>query len=90
MKHSNFTNSQILQVSSFIQEYMVKNNINELSADQCAEILAKNNILSNQVGPKPGFNFRQMLRDGRDGLIDKIEGMHQNRPDCKWRVLKIK
>jgi hypothetical protein len=48
--------------------------------------LANNNILSNQIDPKPGFNFRQMLRDGRDGLIDFVEGAYQESPNKKWYI----
>ena len=45
-----------------------------MTADECAQLLADNNILLNNVGPKPGFNFRQMLRDGSDELIPLVKG----------------
>ena len=87
---SDFTNKQVSLVSDFIQKYMREINIDLLSADECAEILAKNYILTNTVGPKPGFNFRQMLRDGRDGVIDMVEGASQLRPNTRWRISKLK
>ncbi|SFW76579.1 hypothetical protein SAMN02927921_04135 [Sinomicrobium oceani] len=86
MSKSRFDNSQVKQVSDFLQGYMRKKRINNLSADECALLLNENNILSNRIGPKPGFNFRQMLRDGRDGLIDMVEGATQERPNTKWII----
>ncbi len=85
---SDFNNNQVAQVSSFLQNYMHKNNIASMSADECADLLAKNKILPNNIGPKPGFNFRQMLRDGRDKLIDLVEGAYQARPKTKWTIFK--
>lgn len=90
MKKSNFNNSQVKKVSNFLQDYMRKNNINSLSADESASLLAKNDILSNEVGPKPGFNFRQMLRDGRENIIDLVDGAYQERPKTKWIINKAK
>ena len=29
------------------------------------------------IAPKSGFNFRQMLRDGRDDLINLVDGAFQ-------------
>lgn len=86
---SDFTNQEVDRVSSFLQEYMKQNKIKVMSADDCASLLDENNILSNQVGPKPGFNFRQMLRDGRDGLITKVEGVYQERPNTKWHIYSV-
>ncbi|HOF92377.1 MAG: hypothetical protein WBI34_00340 [Tenuifilaceae bacterium] len=83
---SNFDNQQVKRVSEFVQKYMRDNKIDKMSADECAEILASNGILSNTVGPKPGFNFRQMLRDGRDGIIDLVDGAYQVRPKAKWII----
>ena len=85
---SNFTDKQVKQVSDFLQSYMFHNNIKSLSADECAELLAKDNILPNNIGPKPGFNFRQMLRDGRDQLIDLVTGAYQERPKTKWTIFR--
>ncbi len=85
---SNFTNKQVKQVSNFLQNYMQHNNINSMTADECAELLASNNILPNDIGPKPGFNFRQMLREGRDKLIDLVEGAYQERPRTRWIIFR--
>ena len=83
---SNYEEKLVNDISFFLQVYMKKNNLNSLTADECAELLAKNNLLSNKIGPKPGFNFRQMLREGRDGLIPQIEGVYQERPNTKWII----
>ena len=85
---TDFTNNQVKQVSEFLQNYMDKNNIDSMTADQCADLLAENSILTNTVGPKPGFNFRQMLRDGRDKFINLVEGAFQERPKTKWTIYK--
>ena len=82
-----FNNNQVMQVSKFLQDYMHRNNIVSMTADECADLLAKNNILPNNIGPKTGFNFRQMLRDGRDKLIDLVEGAYQERPKKKWTII---
>lgn len=86
---SDFTNADVERVSSFLQSYMNHNNISSLTADECADLLAKEKILSNMIGPKPGFNFRQMLRDGRDGKINLVKGAYQERPRTKWLISKI-
>lgn len=88
MKTSEFTNDQVKEVSEFLQGYMQKNRISLITADECADLLAENNILPNNLGPKPGFNFRQMLRDGRDGYIDLVKGAYQERPKTKWIIMK--
>ena len=89
MKQSTFNNELVKEVSVFLQDYMKRNNISILSADECAELLAKNSILPNDVGPKQGFNFRQMLRDGRDKKIDLVTGAYQQRPKTKWTINNI-
>ncbi len=85
---SDFNNYQVKQVSDFLQNYMIENSIEFLTADQSAGLLAKNNILSNNIGPKLGFNFRQMLRDGRDKHIKLVTGAIQERPKTKWKIYK--
>jgi hypothetical protein len=85
---SRFSNELVKTVSDFLQEYMNKNNINQLTADQCTEILMQNNILPNNIGPKPGFNFRQMLRDGRDKKIHLVIGANQERPNTRWYIFR--
>ena len=84
-----FSINQIREVSNFLQQHMKTNNIISMTADECAELLAKNSILSNDVGPKPGFNFRQMLRDGRDGKIPLVDGAYQATPKKRWTILRI-
>jgi hypothetical protein len=86
---SNFDNSLVAKISDYLQTYMKKNGINSLTADECAEILAKNKILPNDIGPKPGFNFRQMLRDGRDKKIDLMKGAYQESPRKRWQINRI-
>lgn len=83
---SQFDNILVEKASNFLQAYLKSNRIEFLTADQAAEVLAKNNVLTNTVGPKPGFNFRQMLRDGRDGHIDLVTGAYQSRPKTKWFI----
>lgn len=86
---SNFSKSDVQKVSEFLQNYMKQNNINSLTADECALLLAENGVLSNKVGPKPGFNFRQMLRDGRDLLIPLVKGASQERPNTRWSIKSV-
>lgn len=83
------TNIQVKIVSEALQKHMEKNNIECMTANECATFLAENNILQNDVGPASGFNFRQMLRDGRDGHIDSVQGAKQKRPNARWRIYKI-
>ncbi len=85
---SEFTNHDVEKVSIFLQTYLRNNKLDYLTADQSATLLAENGILSNEIGPKPGFNFRQMLRDGRDGFINSISGAYQERPNTKWYIYK--
>ena len=84
-----FSSKKVEEVSQFLQSYMKKYNINSLSADEAAQLLADNNILPNDIGPKPGFNFRQMLRDGRDKIIPLVKGAFQARPKTKWIIKRI-
>jgi hypothetical protein len=89
MLKTDFNNSLVEKVSFYLQKYMKDNCIKSLSADECATLLANNNILTNTIKPKPGFNFRQMLRDGRDGKIDLVKGAFQERPKTKWLIKKV-
>jgi len=79
----------VIKISDFLQKYMGENNINSLTADECAKLLSDNDILSSKGHPKPGFNFRQMLRDGRDGRIGKIKGVFQERPNTRWVISRV-
>ena len=85
---SEFNNHDVEKVSIFLQTYLRNNKLEYLTADQSATLLAKNRILSNEIGPKPGFNFRQMLREGRDGLINLVSGAYQERPNTRWYIYK--
>ncbi len=87
---SDYTNEQVEIVSDSLQEYMNKKDIECMTADKCATFLAENNILNNNVGPAQGFNFRQMLRDGRDGHIDLVQGAYQKRPKTHWKIYRDK
>lgn len=84
---SAFENSDVKFISDYLQYYMDKNNIDEMTADECADLLAQGKVLSNKIGPKPGFNFRQMLRDDK---IDLVSGAQQNYPRAKWTIKRIK
>ena len=57
---------------------MKSNNIRHLSADEYADLFAEAGIFPDN-GPKPGSNFRQMLRVGRKDLIDLVEGANQKK-----------
>lgn len=81
-----YTQQEIEKVSKFLQDHMSQLNVKYLSADQAADLLAKNSILRNDIGPKPGFNFREMLRQGRDGKIAQIKGIYQLRPGSRWKI----
>lgn len=81
--------NKVEEVSKFLQNHMEKNNLNSLSADEAAQLLSDNKILPNDIGPKPGFNFRQMLRDGRDKIIPLVKGASQVRPKTKWTIKRI-
>lgn len=87
--NSDFEEKDVKRVSEFLQNYMKKHNIDTMVPDECADLLAKNNILPNNVGPKLGFNFRQMLRDGRDGLIPLVSGARQKAPHKRWYIDRI-
>lgn len=81
-----YTNQEVKEVSEYLQKHMTKNFILSLTADQCAELLTNANILPNTIGPKPGFNFREMLRQGRDGKINFVLGAKQEKPNARWSV----
>lgn len=86
---SNFDNTDVKKVSDYLQYYIAKNRIESLTADECAVLLSDIGLVSNKIGPKPGFNFRQMLRDGRDGKIDFVSGAKQEKPNSRWEISKI-
>lgn len=82
-----YTNNKVKLVSNFLQAHMRKNNIASMTADQCASLLAVEAILANTKGPKPGFNFREMLRQCRDGVIKSmVVGVYQKKPGASWKI----
>jgi hypothetical protein len=85
----NYDNNLVKKVSDFLQTYMRINNLTTMTADECADTLHNNLILSNEGHPKSGFNFRQLLRDGRDKKIDLVLGAFQERPRTKWFINRI-
>ena len=85
-----FNNLQVAKVSKFLQSYMEDKKITMLTADECAEILNTNNLLSNKIGPKPGFHFREMLRQGRDNKINLVTGASQLKPNARWSIHNTK
>lgn len=88
MRRSTFTDEQVSRVSDFLQNHMRTNGIEYMVPDDCAKLLAKHGVLPNDIGPKQGFNFRQMLRDGRDGLIDRVTGAEQSTPHKRWFIYR--
>jgi hypothetical protein len=81
-----YTQEEVDKVSRFLQNHMAKAGIKYLTADEASDLLAKNSILKNDIGPKSGFNFREMLRQGRDGKIKKVTGAYQLLPGSRWKV----
>ncbi|WP_286736641.1 hypothetical protein [Sphingobacterium sp. UBA1897] len=66
---------------------MKKNNLRFLTADECTEALSDVGILTNTKGPKPGFNFREMLRQCRDGVLnDLVCGGYQKKPGARRKI----
>ncbi len=88
-KMSNFANKKIKEVSIFLHKYKRKNKLTSLSASECVNIFDQNNILSSNFGPKPDFNYRDMLRDGRNKTISLVNGTHQKQPNTKWTIFRI-
>lgn len=84
-----FNEKQVAEVGAFLQQHMKANGIKSMVPDECADLLNRSGILPNDVGPKPGFNFRQMLRDGRDGFIPLVKGARQAAPHRRWHIDRI-
>lgn len=84
-----YTSALVEQVGKFLQDHMKRSGISEMSADECAKLLAEAGLLPDDVGPKPGFNFREMLRDGRDGRIPLVAGAEQEQPHARWRIRRL-
>lgn len=84
-----FTQKQVDDVSDFLQTYLQKNNLEFITPNIACELLDKNGILSNKLKPQPAFNFRQMLRDGRDNKIKLVTGAFQDKPNGRWYIYNI-
>jgi len=85
-----YDNAIVEKASNFLQIYLDKNELLCLTADQSAHLLAKQGILTNQIGPKLGFNFREMLRQGRFGKVNLVSGAFQVRPRSRWHIYNLK
>lgn len=85
---SKFNSLLVQNISKYLQDYMKSNNLDFLTADESASLLAKSGLLTNTIGLKPGFLFRQLLRDGRDKKIELVKGAQQARPNTKWFIYK--
>lgn len=81
-----FTDREVDFVNSFLQGHMARHQIDELTADECADLLDESGVLPAIGHPKKGYRFREMLRQGRDGKIPKVQGSWQERPNTPWHV----
>lgn len=70
---SKFNSLLVQKISKHLQDYMKSNNLDFLTADESASLLAKSALLTNTIGPKPGFLFRQLFRDGRDKKLSQLK-----------------
>ena len=68
MKKSDFSNSMVEVVSEYIQTYLNDNKIDFLYADDCSDILAKNEISC----PKLGLYLQEMLQNSNNNSKNKI------------------
>lgn len=84
-----YSNEQVEEVSYYLQYYMYQHNVKYLTADQAATILNHIDVLSNDKGPKPGFNFREMLRQGKKEIINMVTGAWQKKKNSTWYVFKV-
>ena len=82
------TNSDVARVSTFLQRYMLDYSVECMTADECADLLSRYGILA-ETPPKRGFNFREMLRLGRDGKLDRVKGAWQKRPHTRWYIYRV-
>lgn len=87
-KTASFSNNDVGRVSDFLQDHMKAHGLKSMTADECADLLSNQSILQ-KTPPQPGFNFREMLRQGRDGKIDLVIGARQDRPRRRWHIERI-
>lgn len=75
-----FIELYVKAVSKCLQNHMNMENIPDMTADACAIVLDNYGIFKLGLAGPPGappFMFRQLLRDGRDGLIPLVTGAEQ-------------
>ena len=56
---SAFENSGVKFISDYLQYYMYKNNIDEMTADECADLSAQGKVLSNKIGLNSDSNLNE-------------------------------
>jgi len=67
-------------------------NIPDMTADACAIVLDSYGILKLGLAGPPGapaFRFRQLLRDGRDGLVPLVKGAYQAKKGDDWIIGRV-
>lgn len=89
MNEFEYSNEQVQEVSSYLQYYMHQHKLKYLTADRAATILNHIDVLSNEKGPKPGFNFREMLRQGKKDVINMVTGAWQKKKGSTWYVFRV-
>jgi hypothetical protein len=90
-KHT-FVELYVKAVSKCLQNHMNMENIPDMTADACAIVLDSYGILKIGLAGPPGapaFMFRQLLRDGRDGLIPLVTGGEQATKRGEWIIRKV-
>ena len=89
---STFIELYVKAVSKSLQNHMNMENIPDMTADACAIVLDSYGILKiGLAGPpgSPAFMFRQLLRDGRDGLIPLVTGAEQANKRGEWIIKRV-
>ena len=84
-----YTDDQVDYVSSFLQGHMARKQITQMTADECADLLDRSGLLPAGSHPKRGFRFREMLRNGRDGEIQLVDGAEQDGPNTRWVIRRM-
>lgn len=92
---NNTTNSVMRQIIDFLDNYMVKNHINTISAVEANALLAKAGLLRDSKS-RPGAPLRELLRKGKlphayqNGSIWIIPRLTASRSVAKPAVLEQK
>lgn len=84
-----YSNEKVKEVSYYLQYYMHQHGRQYLTADEAAIILNHINVLTKEKGPKPGFNFREMLRQGKKDTINMVTGAWQKKKGSTWYVFRV-